>query len=84
MWRNSLRLTKVFKLGKIELSPFIEDEAFYDTKQDKFNENWASAGVSLLLNKHLSVSAGYLLDIKKKGNDWNYANVLVTSVSLKF
>jgi hypothetical protein len=83
-WRNSTRLTKAFKVGKFELSPFIEDEIFYDTKLDKLNENWASAGASLALNKHLNVSVAYLLDTKKKGNDWNYANVLVTSMSLKF
>jgi len=83
-WRNSTRLTKAYKLGKFELSPFIEDEIFYDTKLDKLNENWASAGVSLALNKYLNVSVAYLLDTKKKGNDWNYANVLVTSMSLKF
>ncbi|PIP20269.1 MAG: hypothetical protein COX40_05695 [Candidatus Omnitrophica bacterium CG23_combo_of_CG06-09_8_20_14_all_40_11] len=83
-WRNSMRLTKAFKVGKIELSPFIEDETFYDTKQDKFNENWASAGISLALNKHLNIGVSYLLDTKKKGDDWSYANVLVTSMSLKF
>jgi len=83
-WRNSTRLTKAYKVGKFELSPFIEDEIFYDTKLDKLNENWASAGVSMALNKYLNVSAAYLLDTKKKGNDWNYANVLVTSMSLKF
>lgn len=83
-WRNSTRLTKAFKVGKFELSPFIEDEIFYDTKLDKLNENWASAGASLALNKYLNVSIAYLLDTKKKGNDWNYVNVLVTSMSLKF
>lgn len=84
VWRNSMRLTKAFKVGKIELSPFIEDETFYDTKQDKFNENWTSAGVSLALNKYANIGISYLLDTKKKGNDWSYANVLVTSFSLKF
>lgn len=83
-WRNSARLTKPFKLGKIELSPFIEDEIFYDTKLDKLNENWASAGVSLELNKYFNIGVSYLLDTKKKGNDWSYANVLVTSMSIKF
>lgn len=84
VWRNSTRLTKAFKVGKFELSPFIENEVFYDTKQDIFNENWASAGISLVLNKYANVGISYLLDTKKKGDDWNYANVLVTSFSLKF
>jgi len=84
VWRNSTRLTKVFKVGKFELSPFIEDEIFYDTKQDIFNENWASAGISFALNKYANIGISYLLDTKKKGDDWNYANVLVTSFSLKF
>ena len=84
VWRNSTRLTKAFKIGKFELSPFIENETFYNTKQDQFNENWASAGISLVLNKYANISVAYLLDTKKKGDDWNYANVLVTSMSLRF
>lgn len=84
VWRNSTRLTKSFKIKSFELMPFIEDEIFYDTKLDKLNENWASAGVSLTLNKHANIGMSYLLDTKKKGNDWAYANVLVTSVNIKF
>ena len=84
IWRNSTRLTKAFKLGGIEFSPFIEDEIFYDTKQDKLNENWASAGIALSIDKNLNVGLSYLLDTKKKSNGWSYANVLVTSCSFKF
>ncbi len=83
-WRNSARLTKAFKIGKFELSPFIEDEIFYDAKLEKFNENWASAGISFALGKNINIGVSYLLDTKKKSNDWIYANVLVTSISLKF
>lgn len=84
VWRNSTRLTRSFKVGKFEISLFIEDEVFYDTKQDKFNENWASAGILLALNKYANIGISYLLDTKKKDNDWSYANVLVSSFSLKF
>jgi len=84
IWRNSIKLTKAFKVGKYELSPFIEDEIFYDTGLDGINENWASAGVSLPLNKYANISVSYLLDTKKKGNDWSYANVFVTGLSFKF
>ena len=84
VWRNSARITKSFKIKSFELLPFIEDEIFYDTKLDKLNENWASAGISLVLNKYANISVAYLLDTKKKGDDWNYANVLVTSMSLRF
>ncbi len=83
-WRNSTRLTKAFKLAKFEIFPFVEDEIFYDTKLDTFNENWASAGLSLSLNKYANIGISYLLDTKKKGDDWSYTNVLVTSLSLKF
>lgn len=83
-WRNSARLAKAVKLGKLELVPFVEDEIFYDAKIGRFTENWASAGLSLVLNRYLDVSVSYLLDTKKKGGDWSYANVLVTAASLKF
>jgi hypothetical protein len=65
-------------------SPFIEDETFFDAKQDKFYENWASAGILLVLNKYANIGISYLLDTKKKGDDWAYANVLITSLTLKF
>ena len=84
VFRNSSRLTKSFKIKSFEVSPFIEDEIFYDTKLDKLNENWVSLGVSFTLNKNSNIGVSYLLDTKKKGNDWTYANVLVTSFSLKF
>ncbi len=84
VFRNSTRLTRSFKIKNFEFLPFIEDEIFYDTKLDKLNENWASAGVSFVLNKCTNIGISYLLDTKKKGNDWTYANVLVTSLSLKF
>lgn len=83
-WRNSARLTRAFKVGKFELSPFAEDEIFYDAKLERLNENWASVGISFMVNKNVNVGVSYLLDTKKKDNGWNYTNVLVTSASLKF
>lgn len=83
-WRNSTRLIKGFKIGKYELLPFIEDEIFYDSKLERVNENWASVGIFLALDKHTTIGASYLLDTKKKGNDWNYANVFVSYFSVKF
>jgi len=84
VWRNSTRLIKSFKIKSFELLPFIEDEIFYDTKLDKLNENWASVGIFLNLNKYAIIGVSYLLDTKRKGDDWLYANVLVTSLSIKF
>lgn len=84
VWRNSTRLTKSFKIKRFELLPFIEDEIFYDTKLDKFNENWASVGISFAIGKNSNIGVSYLLDTRRKGDDWNYANVLVTSMSIKF
>lgn len=84
VFRNSTRINKSFKIKRFEISPFIEDEIFYDNELDKLNENWASAGASFALNKNSNIAVSYLLDTKKKGNDWTYANVLVTSFTLKF
>lgn len=84
VFRNSTRFTRSFKIRNFEVSPFIEDEVFYDTKLDKLNENWASAGVSFVLNKNSNISISCLLDNKKKDSDWAYANVLITSFSLRF
>lgn len=84
VFRNSARFIRSFKIKSFELSPFIEDEVFYDTKLDTFNENWASAGIFLALNKNSNIGVSYLLDTKKKDNDWSHANVLITSLSVKF
>lgn len=84
VFRNSARFTKSFKIKNFEVSPFIEDEVFYDTKLGKLNENWTSAGISLALNKYANIGVSYLLDTKKKGDDWAYVNVLITSLIARF
>ncbi|MBI4656072.1 MAG: DUF2490 domain-containing protein [Elusimicrobia bacterium] len=84
VWRNSTKLAKGFQIGKFETSPFIENEMFYNTSLNKVNQNQASIGISLALNKHVNVAASYVLDAKNKGNDWIYADVLLTSVGIKF
>ncbi|KJJ83704.1 secreted protein [Candidatus Omnitrophus magneticus] len=85
IWRNSLKVTRNFKITEtIEFAPFLEDEIFYDTKVNAVTENWASSGLSIILNKNISLSACYLLDSIKKVDDWQYANVIVSSFAVKF
>lgn len=82
--RNSTKISKVVKLGKLEVAPYVSEEPFYDAKLDMFTEYRSAVGVGYNLSKSISLSAGYMLDSKKSTNKWSYANILVTSLNIKF
>lgn len=82
--RNSLKISKTVKIGKLELAPYISEEPFYDAKLGMFNEHRASVGVGYNFSKNVSLSAGYLLNPKKSTGKWRYTNVLITNCNIKF
>ena len=84
VWRNSLRLTRAFTVRQMNVSPFIEEEIFYNQETDQFSENWASVGVTISMQKYLDLSVSYLLDTERTTDGWANANVLVSTLGLRF
>lgn len=84
IWRNSLRLARPFRLSQWQIAPFIEDEVFYDTQSGQINRNWASIGIGMVPCRWGNISLAYLLDSRKQNDNWTEANVLVSSMSIRF
>jgi hypothetical protein len=63
---------------------FVEEEVFFSQQSDQLRESWTSAGVVVPIGKHIDLGVSYLLDLRRPTDDWTYANVLVTSVGLRF
>lgn len=83
-WRNSLKISKNIKIFKFDIAPYISEEPFYDARLDRIVEHRTSSGISFNFSKYISFGIGYMLNSKKSTTKWTYANVLVTSLSLKF
>lgn len=82
-WRNSVRMSRTFKVGKQSLSPYIEDELFYSWRGSEWSENWASVGVVASVGSRVDIGVSFLLDSENGAGTWKHANVLVTSVGFR-
>jgi hypothetical protein len=82
--RNSVKVSKTIKIGKVEIMSYVSEEPFYDSKLDMFTEHRTAVGVGYNLSKDISISTGYMLDSKKGSNKWNYTNVLLSNLNIRF
>ncbi len=82
--RDSLKVSRGFKIAKFEISPYLSEEPFYDAKLNRITEHRTSGGIVFNITKNTSFSLGYMLNLKKGANKWAYSNVLVSNLSLKF
>lgn len=84
IWRDSIKISKGYKMGKIEMAPYFSEEPFYDAKLDKITEHRTAAGFTFNLSKDISIGVGYMLNSKNAKPKWTYANVLVSNLNIKF
>lgn len=82
--RNSFKISKTVKFGKLELAPYFSEEPFYDAKLDRITEHRTSVGLTYNLSKNVSLAAAYMLNSKKGRSKWGYTNVLQTNLNIKF
>jgi hypothetical protein len=82
--RNSLRVSKPLKISKKEITPYFSEEPFYNAKLERITEHRAAAGLSYNLTKNTAVSLSYMLNSKKGASKWNYTNVLVSNINVRF
>lgn len=75
VWRAS------YQLGSLALSPYIEEELFYDLTDSVLNGNWLTVGFSKRWTKHIRWKLGYRLQSQKFNADWQHRHVLVTGLS---
>ena len=69
-----------------QLTPFIEEEFFYDITDSVLNGNWLTFGISKFWNKSKQGGTkwklGYRLQSQKFNGEWEHRHMLVTGISL--
>lgn len=80
-YRNESVWRSLNKVTDYELTPFFEEELFYDITDSILNGNWITAGVSKLWTKGVKWKLGYRLQSQKFGGEWEHRHVLVTGIS---
>ena len=64
-----------------QLTPFVEEELFYDITDSEFNTNWLTFGVSKFWTKGIKWKLGYRLQSQKFTGEWESRHILVTGIS---
>ena len=69
-----------------QLTPFIEEEFFYDITDSELNTNWLTFGISKFWNKSkkgaMKWKLGYRLQSQKFNGEWQNRHMLVTGISI--
>ena len=81
-YRNESVWTSDNTITDFKLTPFIEEEFFYDVTDSVLNNNWLTFGISKFWNKNIKWKLGYRLQSQKFSGQWENRHVLVTGVSI--
>lgn len=84
-YRNESVWTSSNTITDYKLTPFIEEEFFYDTTNSEFNSNWLTFGISKFWSHNkkggMKWKLGYRLQSQKFNGEWEDRHMLVTGVS---
>ena len=83
-YRNESVWTSSNTLTDYKLTPFIEEEFFYDITNSEFNGNWLTVGISKFWTKDMKWKLGYRLQSQKFNGEWKNRHLLVTGLSFLF
>ena len=81
-YRNESVWTANHKISRYQLTPFIEEEFFYDITDNELNTNWLTMGISKRRTKNLKWKLGYRLQSQKFDDAWENRHLLVTGISI--
>ncbi|MDH5370633.1 MAG: DUF2490 domain-containing protein [Gammaproteobacteria bacterium] len=81
-YRNESVWTSQNTITDYQLTPFIEEEFFYDITSSELNINWLTFGVSKFWRKGVKWKLGYRLQSQKFNNQWENRHTLVTGISI--
>jgi len=85
-YRNESVWTSQHTITDYQLTPFIEEEFFYDITDSELNTNWLTFGISKFWTKSkkggIKWKLGYRLQSQKFNGDWENRHVLVTGISI--
>lgn len=85
-YRNESVWTSSNTITDYQLTPFIEEEFFYDMTDSELNTNWLTLGISKFWNKSdkggMKWKLGYRLQSQKTNGKWENRHLLVTGISI--
>ena len=81
-YRNESVWTSHKTITDFNLTPYIEEEFFYDITGHELNANWITVGVSKFWKKGKKWKLGYRLQSQKFNGQWENRHMLVTGISL--
>jgi opacity protein-like surface antigen len=82
--RNEITVEAPWTLTSLKLKPYLEEEAFYSTRDGQFEANWLGAGLAWRPADGVKLKLGYRWNHFRVGDAWNDRNVIVTGVNLFF
>lgn len=80
-YRNESVWTSPDSYTRFRLTPYVNEEFFYDATGKSLNVNWLTVGITAPWGKGRKWKLGYRLQSQKFGGDWSHRNVLVTGIS---
>ena len=81
-YRNESVWTSLHTITDYQLTPFIEEEFFYDITDSELNINWLTFGISKFWSKGMKWKLGYRLQSLKFNGEWENRHMLVTGISI--
>lgn len=81
-YRNESVWTSQQTITGHQLTPFIEEEFFYDITDSELNTNWLTFGISKFWTKSTKWKLGYRLQSQKFNGEWENRHMLVTGISI--
>ncbi len=84
-YRNKLTVKLPWKFTRMEIQPFLSEEIFLRfVKEDPFNQNRVSSGLSMKITENFKSEIYYMLQSSKGSAGWTDANVLGAKFKLSF
>lgn len=82
--RNEITLEAPWELTPLRLTPYLEEEVFYSTRNQWIEANWLGGGLAWRPAKGVKLKLGYRWNRFRAGDDWANRNVLVTGINVFF
>ena len=83
-YRNKIKVEYPLKWSKLEISPYVYEEIFYDFTADERSKNRVEAGLSMKFIKNSKLYVAYQFDSTRSDSGWTDTNCLTTYLKISF
>lgn len=83
-FRQELTVTAPWKMTRLGIKPFLEEEIFYSSRANQIEANWITLGLSFFPVKGLKLKAGYRHNRLRVMGEFITRHTLMTGLNLFF